>query len=227
MKLRARLLAAACSLAAAVTVAATAQAQQGRGPPSQARAARPGDDTARGEVLVVLASEQAGTIDPALASVPALRQPPFNSFHSMRVLSRPRIQLSLQRAIDVPLPNGRRLRLILEEKRADGRFKVRVSINRPNQNDYLPLLQVVASPGDPFFVAGQSYQGGTLVIGVRIGAARTAPPGLQKVRPVKLRPGARKPMATIGETAPGQLREGALLRPRRAASPRPQPAPPR
>jgi hypothetical protein len=30
-------------------------------------------------------------------------------------------------------------------------------------------MTVVASPGDPFFVAGQSYKGGTLAIGVRIG----------------------------------------------------------
>ena len=51
----------------------------------------------------------------------------------------------------------------------DGRLRVRVSINRPNQTDYLPLLQVLASPGDPFFVAGQAHDGGTLVIGITLG----------------------------------------------------------
>lgn len=125
----------------------------------------------RGEVLVVLAKEEAGQIDPALANVPALRRPPFNSFRSMRVLSRPRIQLREGRPEVVELPNGRRLQLVLQQVMPDGRYRVRVSINRPDQNDYLPLLQVVASPGDPFFVAGQSHQGGTLVIGVRVGVA--------------------------------------------------------
>ena len=30
-----------------------------------------------------------------------------------------------------------------------------------------PLLEVNASPGEHFFVAGQSYKGGVLVIGVK------------------------------------------------------------
>jgi hypothetical protein len=37
----------------------------------------------------------------------------------------------------------------------------------------LPLLQVIASPGEPFFVAGQKHEGGTLVIGVRVGEKST------------------------------------------------------
>lgn len=123
----------------------------------------------RGEVLVVLAKEEAGEIDSSLANVPALRRPPFNSFRSMRVLSRPRVDLRAGQPVEVSLPNGRKLQLVLQQVMPDGRYRMRVSINRPNQNDYLPLLQVVASPGDPFFVAGQSHQGGTLVIGVRVG----------------------------------------------------------
>lgn len=129
----------------------------------------------RGEVLVVLAKEEAGEIDPSLANVPALRRPPFNSFRSMRVLSRPEVQLRPGTPVEVALPNGRKLQLVLQQVMPDGRYRMRVSINRPNQNDYLPLLQVVASPGDPFFVAGQSHQGGTLVIGVRVGTASGAP----------------------------------------------------
>lgn len=127
------------------------------------------DRVVRGEVLVVLAKEEAGEIDEALANVPALRRPPFNSFRSMRVLSRPEIRLREDRPSVVELPNGRRLQIVLQQVMPDGRYRVRVSINRPDQNDYLPLLRVVASPGDPFFVAGQSHQGGTLVIGVRVG----------------------------------------------------------
>jgi hypothetical protein len=64
------------------------------------------------------------------------------------------------------------VRIILREITEDGRFRLTVSINRPGESDYLPELSVVASPGDPFFIAGQSYQQGTLVIGLRLGQRR-------------------------------------------------------
>jgi hypothetical protein len=123
----------------------------------------------RAEVLIVLAKEEAGSVDAELAEIPALRRPPFNAFRTMRVLSRPRFELTAGHDTDVRLPNGRRLRIQLQRVMPDGRYQMRVSINRPDENDYLPLLQVVAAPGDPFFVAGQGHEGGTLVIGIRVG----------------------------------------------------------
>lgn len=125
------------------------------------------------QVLVVLAKEEPGEVDPGLREEPALRKPPFNSFRSMKVLSRPEIKLGLNKPVEIELPNGRRLQLLLHQVMPDGRYRVKVAINRPNQKDYLPLLQVVAAPGDPFFVAGQSHEGGTLVIGVRVGGEAT------------------------------------------------------
>lgn len=127
------------------------------------------DAQAHGEVLVILAGDEAGPTDPSLSSLKALKQPPFNAYRSMKILSRSRLELTLERAFELDLPNGRKLRITLRERRSDGRAKVQVSINRPHQKDYLPLLEVIASPGEPFFVAGQKYQGGTLVIGLRIG----------------------------------------------------------
>ncbi len=149
--------------------------------PNDADGARAGRDEARppaqrveparvpGEVFVILASEAAGEIAPELASMPALRQPPFNAFHSMRLLARPTVRLTMGEPETIPLPNGRILQLVVEERTAEGRYRVRVSINRPEQRDYLPLLEIVAPPGDPFFLAGQSFMGGTLVLGVRLG----------------------------------------------------------
>lgn len=122
-----------------------------------------------GEVLVILASERVGTIHPDLATIPALRQPPFNGYHTMELLARPAIRLVVGEPQTVPLPNGRVLRLELEGITREGRYRVRVSINRPDQQDYLPLLDIVAPPGDPFFLAGQNFMGGTLVLGVRLG----------------------------------------------------------
>ena len=89
----------------------------------------------------------------------------------MALLSSPRIRLRVGEPEEVELPNGRRVRLVLREVTSAGRFRLQVSINRPGQQDYLPEMSVVASPGDPFFIAGQSFQAGTLVIGIRLGAA--------------------------------------------------------
>ena len=125
----------------------------------------------RAEVIVVLAKEEAGTIDPALADISALQRAPFNAFQSMTILDRKREQLRPEVDRDVRLPNGRTLRIRLQRVMPDGRYRVQVSINRPDADTYLPLLQVVTAPGDPFFVAGQAHDGGTLVIGIRVGQA--------------------------------------------------------
>lgn len=122
-----------------------------------------------GEVLVILAKEEAGTIDPQLKNLTALKRAPFNAFRSMKVLSKPKVKLTKGKDSLVSLPNGRKVKLTLLRVMPDGRYRMKVSINRPGKSDYLPLLQVVASPGDPFFVAGQSYKGGTLVVGVSVG----------------------------------------------------------
>lgn len=122
-----------------------------------------------GEVLIVLGSLEGSGIDPQLAKLEALRKPPFDTFTKKTLLKRADVKLELGKESEVELPNGRRLRLMLMEKLKDGRFRVNVSINRPGQRDYLPVMTVSAAPGDPFFVAGQKYEGGTLVIGVRVG----------------------------------------------------------
>lgn len=147
---------------AALALAASAAAAQGG-----ATAA-----ATEGEVLVILASREEGPIDPRLEEVPALRRSPFDSYRSMRLLSSPRVQLRVGAEQIVELPNGRRMRLVLRGQTPEGRFRLQVSINRPGQRDYLPELDVVASPGDPVFIAGQSYQDGTLVIGIRLGVRR-------------------------------------------------------
>lgn len=147
---------AALALALSIAFGSVAAAQAPREVPAQ--------------VLIVLATEGgARAIDPRLANVPALRQPPFDSYASLSLLGSPRIELRVGRAAEVPLPNGRNIRIVLREVTADGRYRLQVSINRPGERDYLPEMSVVASPGDPFFVAGQSFREGTLVIGIRLG----------------------------------------------------------
>ena len=121
------------------------------------------------EVLIVLASGEDGTVDASLSHVRALKHPPFNEYKTLKLLSRHPVQLPRDQAVEIPLPNGRTLVLRLVAKLPDGRAKVQLSISRPNRKDYLPLLEVIASAGEPFFVAGQRYEGGTLVLGIRAG----------------------------------------------------------
>lgn len=169
MNLIRHLLAIAVVLAASTAGAAAAQHS------SSSRSDRAASTSSvPAEVLVVLAKEEPGTIDPQLKKLTALRRPPFNSFRSMEILSRPKLKLTLGKDALVSLPNGRRVKLTLLRVMPDRRYKVRAAINRPNKSDYLPLLQVVASAGDPFFVAGQTYQGGTLVVGVIVDPKKTA-----------------------------------------------------
>ena len=124
-----------------------------------------------GEVLVVLGSTEGTGVDPALAKLEALKKPPFDAFPKKTVLKRVAVTLEPGKDTDVELPNGRKLKLTVLEKTAEGRFRVSLSINRPGKQDYLPLMTVLAAPGDPFFVAGQKHEGGTLIIGVTIGKA--------------------------------------------------------
>lgn len=158
-----------CALPVAPAAAERA-APRPQQPTQQQPAQQPQPREVPAEVFVILASEAEGTIAPELASMPALRQPPFNLFRTMELLARSTAQLRAGQPETVTLPNGRVLQLVIEETTAEGRYRVRVSINRPEQRDYLPLLEVVAPPGDPFFLAGQSFMGGTLVIGVRLGS---------------------------------------------------------
>ena len=140
---------------------------------ARATAREPDGSAVPAEVLVVLGSTEGSGSDPQLDKLEALRKPPFDSFPKKVLLKRVEVRLELGKEAELELPNGRKLRLSLLEKLKDGRLRVSLSINRPGQRDYLPVMTVAAAPGDPFFVAGQKHEGGTLIIGVRVGAARS------------------------------------------------------
>jgi hypothetical protein len=119
------------------------------------------------ELFVILASDAPGTIDPALSSLP-LRSPPFDGFGTMTLLAHTTPTLTVGTPYDQTLPNGRTVRLVIDEVAPDGRYRARLSINRPGDTDYLPLLAFLAAPGVPFLAGGQRMDGGTLIIAVRI-----------------------------------------------------------
>lgn len=129
----------------------------------------PKNGAVEGEVLVLLATGEDGSVDPSLSKVRALKHPPFNEYKTIKLLSRSTVPLPLDQSVEVDLPKHRKLVLKLVSRLPDGRAKIQLSIRKANQKDYLPLLDVIASSEEPFFVAGQKFEGGTLVIGVRAG----------------------------------------------------------
>jgi hypothetical protein len=156
---KSNLVAGAVALFAAVVSSAFAQTAAAQGQPK----------AVAGEVLIILAKEAPGEIDRDLKDVAALKQEPFSRFKSMKLLSRPVIAVEAKKPVEVKLPNGRTLQVEIAGVMSDGRLRVKVSINKPDKKDYLPLVQVLATAGEPFFCAGQNHDGGTLVLGVRLG----------------------------------------------------------
>ncbi len=116
------------------------------------------------EVSVLHGTHQPREHDPRIGDMPELREGPFAKYRSYQLLSRSELPLSRGGRRQLKLPNGRRLEARLEEVLPDGSARLIASINRPGAEDFLPLLEVKAKPGQSFIVAGQSYQRGILVL---------------------------------------------------------------
>jgi hypothetical protein len=149
----------------AVVPAASAEPQQQA--PQQAPQAVA---SANIEVMILHAtnSDAGAGIDPAIGRLPALGQPPFSSFNTYKLLSRTPFLVNKSAPTTTKLPNDRVLQITLREVLQQSRFRIDTSINQPGGTTFLPLLSVTAPAGEPFFVAGQSYKGGMLVIGITV-----------------------------------------------------------
>jgi hypothetical protein len=120
------------------------------------------------DIMVLHASNQGGGIDPRIGNLPQLKKPPFSAYDTYKLLSQSKTPLPAGKPIETQLPNGRTLQVTLKDAPAPGRYKVAASINQPGGTTFLPLLEVTTSLDEPFFVAGQSHQGGVLVVGIKL-----------------------------------------------------------
>ncbi|WP_394832513.1 hypothetical protein LVJ94_39025 [Pendulispora rubella] len=136
------------------------------------------DESANVEIMVLHATQQAGAgaIDPSIGNLPQLKKPPFSSFNTYKLLDRKGIAIKKGQPIEYVLVDGRKLNLVLLEKtQKPERYRLAASIGAPKGEEFLKKIEVVASPNEPFFVAGQSHKGGILVLGIAIkGAAAGA-----------------------------------------------------
>ncbi len=98
------------------------------------------------EVLVLEGSSGDGGVAPSLASIPQLRQPPFNTFSQITVVSRVTLALSSSPS-STAVPGGT-ARVTLAGRSPEGRYTVDVAFA---QGGHASTIQFVASAGEPFF----------------------------------------------------------------------------
>lgn len=142
--------------------------------PAQAPAQTPVATSVNMEVIFLHGTNDGSGIDPKIGKIPELSKPPFSSYNSYKLLDRPKVSVQKGKETKIKLPNGREMAIALKDilapKKKDEvtRYVVSTSIQKPGGNTFLPLLEVNAKAGEWFFVAGQTYKGGTLVIGVKV-----------------------------------------------------------
>ena len=142
--------------------------------PAVAPAQTPATTCVNAEVIVLHGTNDGTGIDPKIGKIPELSKPPFSSYNSYKLLDRPKVTVQKGKETKVKLPNDREMAIALKDilaakKKGDvTRYLVSTSIQKPGGNTFLPLLEVNAKAGEWFFVAGQTYKGGILVIGVKV-----------------------------------------------------------
>lgn len=141
---------------------------------AQDATAKQAETTVNVELIVLHATNDGSGIDPKIGKMPELGKPPFSSYNSYKLLDRSTQTSSKTKQITYKLPTGRDLQVSLKdviEPKKQGeakRFVMSASIQKSDGNTFLPLLEVNAKAGETFFVAGQNYKGGVLVIGIKV-----------------------------------------------------------
>ena len=128
------------------------------------------------EVIVLHGTNDGKGVDPTLpADVRGkLEKPPFSSFNSYKLLEKHDLKLPKGEAKEKKLPDGGKMSLLFKEvafgKKKDDptKFVLSATIEKADGKQFLPGLDVNTVKGDYFFIAGQKFNGGILVIGVKV-----------------------------------------------------------
>lgn len=150
-------------LSAGIVVAVWADAGVAIGAPAKA----PGIEVS---VIHALRTDGGAFIDPRLRDLPQLTsQQPFVRYNVFKLIDRKVLAMDAGRPAQYAIADGRTLQLTLSDaadasKKSDERYHVRAEIAGPEKKELLKLLEVAAGAGEPFFVGGQSFRGGTLFL---------------------------------------------------------------
>jgi hypothetical protein len=122
------------------------------------------------EVMVLVGTDLpgGGSIDPAIGRLPQLKKPPLSAYNTYRLVDKRTLPLELGKSETYTLVNGRVLQVTFVETTPDHGFHVKAAINQPGGHAYLKLLDLTAKPNEPFFVGGQSFGGGSLVLAITL-----------------------------------------------------------
>ncbi len=119
-------------------------------------------------VIHALQSDAGGSIDPRLKDLPQLtRDQPFVRYNVYKLLDRRSFPLDVGKAVTYGIVDGRTLQVTLAGTSMDKnetRYQMGAQIGEPGKEAFLKSLQVTASANEPFFIGGQTYQGGTLFL---------------------------------------------------------------
>jgi hypothetical protein len=120
------------------------------------------------EIMVMHATqESSGSIDAKIGSMPQLTKPPFSSYNTYKLIERKTLAVERGKPSSYALPNGRTLQVAVEAL-PEKQYKVGASVSRAEGSSFLKVLEVKASPNEPFFVAGQTYNKGILVFAITV-----------------------------------------------------------
>jgi len=124
------------------------------------------------EILVLHGTNNNSGIDPKIGKLPELSKPPLSSYNSYKLLDRTSVSLPKGKPTSYKLPNGRDLRVVYRDVNPPGkagdpvRF-VYAAILEAN-GKVVNTTEYVAKAGEWFWLGGQDYQGGGLVLGFKI-----------------------------------------------------------
>ncbi len=131
--------------------------------------AQPPPQTVTVEVMVLHATTQPGpgTIDPTIGNMPQLRRPPFSAYNSYRLIGKQSLTLVRGTPTQFTMINGRVLQVTLMNVTVGPqgpRYEIAAAILQPGGVPFLST-RVTSPPNETFFVAGQQFQGGVIVLG--------------------------------------------------------------
>jgi hypothetical protein len=123
------------------------------------------------ELTIIYATHVDGgaSIDYRLPNLSRLtRAQPFARYNVFKLLDRRQFPLEAGKAVHYQLLNGRDVEITLggvtPGDAGEPRYQLEAHIGDPGKAAYLKGLQVTLSANQPFYVGGQSYQGGTLFL---------------------------------------------------------------
>lgn len=126
------------------------------------------------EVIILHGTNSGEGIDPKIGDLPQLKEPPFSSYDSYKLLERSDEKLVDDTTAEKKLPNQGKLELTLKgiEPGKPGkkgkRYAFEAAIKDAKGKDLLPSVKWTTKKGEYVFLAGPKYKKGILVIGIRV-----------------------------------------------------------